>query len=219
LRNRDVLVVGPGNSGLEIATQLAASGAARVRLSVRTPVNLMPPTILGIPATWLARVNEAAPEWVVDEGSRLIQRKAFGDLRPYGMGRAPLGVATELRRRGLGPVLDRGFVAALKGGGIEIIAAVRELDGNRVILEGGAAIEPEVLIAATGYCPGLEPLVGHLEVLDERSRPLVRDGSREIATAPGLAFNGYWLPLPGQLPAMRRSSRRIAQRIARRARG
>ena len=43
-RGRDVLVVGAGNTGTEIATRLVDS-AARVRVSFRTPVNIMPPTV------------------------------------------------------------------------------------------------------------------------------------------------------------------------------
>ena len=45
-RGRDVLVVGAGNTGTEIATRLVDS-AARVRVSFRTPVNIMPPTVPG----------------------------------------------------------------------------------------------------------------------------------------------------------------------------
>ena len=40
--DRDVLVVGAGNTGAEIAADLAEGGAARVRLSVRTPPNVIP---------------------------------------------------------------------------------------------------------------------------------------------------------------------------------
>ena len=38
---RDVLVVGPGCTGMEIAYDLAEGGASRVRLAVRTPPNLL----------------------------------------------------------------------------------------------------------------------------------------------------------------------------------
>jgi hypothetical protein len=38
---------------------------------------------------------------------------------------------------------------------------------------------------------------------------------RSSPAAAGLFFNGYWLPLSGQLPAMRRTSRHIARTIAR----
>jgi cation diffusion facilitator CzcD-associated flavoprotein CzcO len=106
-----VLVVGVGNSGTEIATQLAHGGAERVRIAMRTPVNIMPAQFLGLPITVLARASEVQPDWLVDRMTSLVQRLAWGDLSAHGMPRAPHGVATELRVKGLGPVLDRGFVA------------------------------------------------------------------------------------------------------------
>ena len=56
---RDVLVVGVGNSGTEIATQLAHRGARRVRIAMRTPVNIMPHQCLGLPITVLARIERS----------------------------------------------------------------------------------------------------------------------------------------------------------------
>lgn len=213
---RGILIAGAGNSGTEIACELAAAGAARVRLAVRTPPNLMPEAILGVSATWLARANEAAPRPLVDAGARLIQRLAFGDLRGYGIGRAPLGIATELHERGRGPVLDRGFVASLKRHEIEVVAAIDHFAGAEAVLVDGARLRPDAVIAATGFSHGLEPLVGHLGVLDERGRPRRRRGQRDPDN-PGLFFNGYWLPLSGQLPGMQRTAPRIAKAIAKRA--
>jgi putative flavoprotein involved in K+ transport len=214
---RDVLIVGAGNSGSEIARELAEAGAARVRIAVRTPVNLMPETMFGLGATWFARANENGPRALVDAGSRLIQRLAFGDLSRYGMGRAPLGVATELRERGKGPVLDRGFVAALKRGEITLVPTVEGFEGADVLLADGSRLRPDTVIAATGFSHGLEPLVGHLDVLDERGRPRGPCGQADPAN-PGLFFNGYWLPLSGQLPAMQRTGPRIARAITSRSR-
>jgi putative flavoprotein involved in K+ transport len=216
-RDRDVLIIGAGNTGTEIATRLADGGAGRVRVSVRTPVNIMPPTFLGVPATILGRMSEGSPAWVVDRVGFLMQRLSWGNLEPYGMPRAPHGVATELRVRGLGATLDRGFVAALKGGRLELVAAVESFDGPYVVLTGGERIRPGAVIAATGYRHGLEPLAGHLGVLLPSGKPAVRTG-RAHPDAPGLYFNGFWLPLSGQLPAMRRTSARIARSIARESR-
>jgi len=212
-RGRDVLVVGAGNTGTEIATRLADS-AARVRVSFRTAVNIMPPRFLGLPTPVLARASESSPVWLVDRMAFLMQRLAWGDLSRFGMPRSPYGVATELRVRGLGATLDRGFVAALKAGRLTLVPAVERLDGSDVVLAGGERIQPEVVIAATGYRHGLEPLVGHLGVLLPSGRPAVYRGDSH-PDANHLYFNGYWLPLSGQLPAMRRTSRRIARAIAR----
>jgi glycine/D-amino acid oxidase-like deaminating enzyme len=211
---RDTLVVGAGNTGTEIAVHLHRVGAGRVRMAVRTPPNIVPLELFGIPITYLARLGELAPEPIVNLAGSLLQRWAWGDLAPHGLQRAPYGIGTELRLKGLGPVADRGFVAALKAGRIELMPAVDRFDGADVVLTGGRRIRPEVVIAATGYRMGLEPLVGHLGVLGPSGRPVCIRGEAHPA-APGLHFNGYWLPLSGELPAMRRTTRRIGAEITR----
>lgn len=212
-RNKDVLVVGVGNSGTEIATQLAAGGAARVRVSMRTPVNFVPRELAGMPMTVFARLGELLPDRLGDWVGILAQRAAVGDLSRYGMPRAPYGISTELRVKGLGPVMDSGFVAALKEERIELVAAVERFHGTEVVLAEGSRIRPEVVIATTGYRHGLEALVGHLGVLLPSGKPAVL-APRTHPNAPRVYFNGFWLPLSGQLPGMRRTSRRIARAVA-----
>ncbi|TMK97710.1 MAG: NAD(P)/FAD-dependent oxidoreductase [Actinobacteria bacterium] len=212
-RGRRVLVVGTGNSGSEIAAELVRSGA-RVQVAMRTPPNLLRRNIFGIPVTALARLSELQPVPVVDRAGFLLQRLLFGDLTRYGLPRAPHGIATELRVKGLGAVLDSGFVKALKDGGLELLPAVVALEGAEVIFAGGRRERPDVLVAATGYRHDLEQLVGHLGVLGPRGRPIPR-GGRTHPAAPRLYFNGYWLPMSGQLPAMRRTTRAISRAIGR----
>jgi putative flavoprotein involved in K+ transport len=212
---RDVLVVGTGNTGTEIATQLAGAGAARVRIAMRTPVNVLPDQVLGLPTAWLGWASNRQPARLADAGGFLLQRLVWGDLSAYGMPRAPMGVGTEIRRKGHGPVVDRGFVDTLRSGRISIVGAVERFDGAEVVLAGDARLRPDVVIAATGYRHGLDDLVGHLGVLLPSGRPVHVDG-RAHAAAPGLHFNGYWLPLAGQLHGMHATSRRIARAVARR---
>jgi hypothetical protein len=57
----------------------------------------------------------------------------------------------------------------------------------------------------------LEPLVGHLGVLDERSMPRARGAT---PAAPGLRFIGY-VPRPGGLGYAGKESRKAARAIAR----
>src|SRR5438105_4125020 len=195
-RGHNVLVAGVGNSGSEIAAELARAHA-RVQVAVRTPPNLLRREIFGIPATVLARLSEQQPTALVDRTGFILQRLLFGDLSRYGLPRAPHGIATELRVKGLGPVVDSGFVRALKEGQLEIVAPIARFEGAGVILADARRIEPEVVIAATGYRHELEALVGHLGVLCQSGRPIARRGSTHPA-APRLYFNGYWLPMSGQ---------------------
>jgi putative flavoprotein involved in K+ transport len=101
-----------------------------------------------------------------------------------GLPRPPLGVASMLATKHQAPAYDAGFVASVKAGRIEIVAAVEGFDGADVLLADGARVQPDAVIAATGYRRGLEPLVGHLGVLDERGTPLV-SGGRQHPSAPG----------------------------------
>jgi putative flavoprotein involved in K+ transport len=209
-RDRDVLVVGVGNSGSEIATDLASSGAARVRLAVRTGVNLFGPRFLGIPITGWAYLLRYAPVRWADLLSGVTQRARYGDLAALGVVPAPWGLATEMRVKGKGPVLDRGFSGAIRDGRIEVVGAVARFDGADVVLASGERLQPDTVIAATGYRAGLETLVGHLVELDEWGRPACR-GNGIDPTAPGLYFVGFALPITGQLPEMARTARRVAR--------
>jgi putative flavoprotein involved in K+ transport len=211
---RDVLVVGAGNTGTEIAVQLEQAGAARVRMAVRTPPNLVPIEMFGIPITYLARAAEPAPEPIVNLVGRALRRYAVGNLTPFGLPPGPYGIGTELRIKGLGPVVDRGIGGAVRTGRVEVVAAVDSFDGADVALADGTRINPDLVIAATGYQMGLEPLVGHLGVLLPSGKPRFLRGESD-PSAPGLHFNGYWLPMSGELPAMRRTTRRIGADITR----
>ncbi len=211
---RDALVVGAGNTGTEVAVKLARAGTARVRIAVRTPPNLVPLELVGVPITYLARAAELAPEPLVNLVGRGLRRYAVGDLTPYGLPAAPVGIATELRFKGLGPVLDRGIGVELRAGRVEVVAAVDSFEGADVRLADGSRIRPEAVIAATGYRMGLEPLVGHLGVLLASGKP-ARPRGESHPESPGLHFNGYWLPMSGELPAMRRTTQRIGAEITR----
>jgi putative flavoprotein involved in K+ transport len=216
-QGRDVLVVGPGTTGSEVATLLSRGGAGRVRVACRTPPNLMVRKILGVSINIHGLALERLPLRVADQVGWLSQRRLFGKLDRYGLPRSAIGIATQSRRQ-QAPAYDGGFVSLLKAGRIEIVAAVVGFDGPDVLLADGTRIQPEVVIAATGYRRGLEPLVRHLGVLDEDGVPLVGEGS-EHPSARGLFFNGYRSDLSGQLRLMRLDARAIARAIRRQTLG
>jgi putative flavoprotein involved in K+ transport len=213
-RGRDVLVVGPGTTGSEVAALLARGGAGRVRVACRTPPNLVTRKFLGVSINVPGLALNRLPLRVADQIVWLGQRMVFGDLDRYGLPRSPIGIATQSRRQ-QAPAYDSGFVSLLKAGRIEIVAAVVGFDGPDVLLADSTRIQPEVVIAATGYRRGLEPLVGHLGVLDEDGKPLVGAGG-EHPSARGLFFNGYRSDLGGQLRLMRPDARAIARAVRRR---
>ncbi|MFJ3162263.1 flavin-containing monooxygenase [Streptomyces kanasensis] len=210
---RDVLVVGAGNSGAEIAVDLVEGGAARVRLAVRTAPHLVRRSVLGWPAQATGVLVRRLPVWPADRLLRLLQRLTVPDLSAYGLPRPADGPYARLRRDGAVPVYDTGLIDAVRRGRVEPVAAVASFGPGKVTLADGSVADPDTVIAATGYDRALEPLVGHLGVLDEEGRPVVR-GGRTAQGAPGLYFAGYTHPLSGLLREVAREARRIAKAVA-----
>ncbi len=214
---RDVLVVGPGTTGSEIATLLSRGGAGRVRVACRTTPNVITRKALGVSVNVHGIVLNHVPIPVTDEITWRLQQTLFGNLEPYGIPRSPYGIATATFKRQQTPVYDSWFVSLLKSGEIKIVPAVTGFDGSDVLLADGTRIQPDAVIAATGYRRGLEPLVGHLGVLGENGIPLVSGGNQH-PSAPGLFFNGFRTNLSGQLRLMRPDARAIARAVRRQKR-
>ncbi len=212
-RGKDVLVVGPGVTGSEVSHLIAAGGAERVRVASRTPPHVIRRKLFGTPAQVTGAVLHHLPLRAADAISAVAERLVIGDLTRYGIPRPTTGMATLMAERGQAPAFDDGFVDSVKAGRIEIVAAVEGFDGDDVHLADGSRIQPDAVIAATGYRRGLEPLVGHLNILDPHGLPLTH-GGRQHPSAPNLFFTGYRTELSGQLRLMRFDARAIARALS-----
>jgi cation diffusion facilitator CzcD-associated flavoprotein CzcO len=211
-KSRRVLVVGPGCSGMEIAHDLATGGAAKVWLSVRTP-----PTIIGregpggLPGEWIGIALLYLPTRFADAFARFGSRQDFGDLSEFGLPVPEEGLMTRFHRDGTVPsIVDEEVVEAIREGKVEVVGAVESLDATGVTLAGGGRVEPDAIVCATGYRRSLEPLVGHLGVLDDRGWPIA---TAPNAAASGLRFVGY-TSRPGTLGFISRQAKRSARAVA-----
>lgn len=211
--DKDVLVVGTGNTGAEIAADLAEGGAARVRLAVRTPPHIVRRSTLGWPAQANGILCRRLPTRLVDRLAARMAKIAVPDLSGYGLPRPETGLYTRARQGAI-PVQDVGLIKAVRGRRVEPVAAVEAFDGAKIQLADGSTASPDTVIAATGYRPGLEDMVGGLGVLDAEGRPLAH-GGRTHPEAPGLYFLGYTNPLSGMLRELSLDARRIARAVAR----
>ena len=72
------------------------------------------------------------------------------------------------------------MIDAIRDGSIDVVATVDEFDGDGVRLVDGRRLVPDAVICATGYRTGLDPLVGHLGVLDARGAPRVNGRSTGV---------------------------------------
>jgi cation diffusion facilitator CzcD-associated flavoprotein CzcO len=212
-RGKRVLVVGPGCSGMEIAYDLAEGGASKVWLSVRTPPNiLIRQGPGGIPGDMIGVALLRTPTRFADAMARFGRKMDLGDMTEYGLPVPEEGVFSRMYRLGVAPaIVDKEIIEAIKAGRIEIVRGVESLDASGVALADGARVEPDAVVCATGYRRGLEPLVGHLGVLDERQMPRATGPD---PAAPGLRFIGF-VPRPGQLGFSAKQAKLAAKEIGR----
>ncbi|MFE6285764.1 flavin-containing monooxygenase [Streptomyces sp. NPDC057877] len=214
---RDVLVVGVGNTGAEIAVDLVEGGASRVRLAVRTTPHIVRRSTAGWAAQYTAVLIRRLPVRLVDRLARPVARISVPDLSAQGLPRPDTGLYSRVREGSI-PVQDVGLVDAVRTGRVEVVAAVEGFEDGKVVLADGDRVAPDAVIAATGYVRALEDLVGHLGVLGARGRPVVH-GSRTHRDAPGLYFTGFTNPISGMLREMAIDAEKIAKAVARRMEG
>ncbi|MBO4256894.1 flavin-containing monooxygenase [Streptomyces griseorubiginosus] len=210
---RDVLVVGVGNTGAEIAVDLVEGGASRVRLSVRTTPHIVRRSTAGWAAQYTGVLVRRLPVGLVDRLARPMAKLSVPDLSAQGLPRPDTGLYSRAKDGAI-PVQDVGLIDAVRKGKVEVVAAVDGFEGGKVVLADGTLVSPEAVVAATGYVRALEGLVGHLGVLDERGRP-VAHGARAPQQAPGLHFTGFTTPISGTLREVAMDAEKIAKAIVR----
>ncbi|NBM19008.1 NAD(P)/FAD-dependent oxidoreductase [Streptomyces sp. GC420] len=210
---RDVLVVGLGNTGAEIAVDLIEGGAARVRLSVRTAPHIVRRSTAGWPAQLTGILVRRLPTGLVDRLARPLAGLSVPDLSAHGLPRPTTGLYSRVKEGAI-PVQDVGLIDAVRKGKVEPVAALESFEGDKAVLADGSRLSPDVVIAATGYVRALDGLVGHLDgVLDSRGRPTVH-GARFPRNHPGLYFTGFTNPISGMFREMALDARRIARSVA-----
>ncbi|MGZ3331825.1 MAG: flavin-containing monooxygenase [Gemmatimonadaceae bacterium] len=204
-----VLVVGAGNSGTEIATDLAENRAGFVAISIRTPPPIVPRDPFGMPVQRTGILLSFLPSAISDRLGRLTARIVLGDLTRHGLP-APKWFPFSAKRV---PVIDVGFVRALKQGTVHIRPALDHLNATGAVFEGGSSEPFDAIIAATGFSTGLNELLETDGVLDDSGEPIALSG--ETTSRPGMFFMGYTHSLRGHLFEANLASRRLARNVER----
>ena len=211
LAGRRVVVVGAGNSGIDIAGHLARMNAD-VTIAMRTPPTILPREHLGIPLQALAVATRRLPLRARDMMASTTARMTTGDLERFGVPRSKVGVYTRFAATGVTVAIDSGFVQALRDGRARVVPAAVGWAPQGVQVADGTLVEADVVILATGFRCGLETLVAHLGVLDARGRPHAPLPGPP-ASAPGLFFAGFRPAVEGTLRRHAADARHIAARV------
>jgi len=211
-RKRKILVVGAGNSGTDILNHLASVETEQVWVSVRHGPVIFPARLFGIPMQLLSPLFAVMPVRIADALLALTEFIAFGSLKKWGLRKHPQGGITRLLDTGTAPAIDNGFVASLKAGKVTVVPAIERFETNTVHLSDQQTVEPDIVIAATGYRTDLQSILGHIDVLDDSGIPKIH-GDQQMDAYPGIWFTGMQPRLTGFFQLAGSTARKIARAI------
>jgi len=205
---RSVLVIGMGNTGAEIALDLAEQGASPT-ISVRDGVHIVPRDLLGIPVQIVAMVaTKTLPLGVNDRIFPVILDLVLGDLSQFGIKRPKQGLMQQVYSSAKIPVLDVGTVRKIAEGAIKMAPGTSEITEDGALFADGSRRKFDAIIIATGYRPNYQNFV--------EKDDLQRIGGRAQPGASGIYLIGFNNPPTGLLREIAREARRTANDIVRR---
>lgn len=142
LAGKRVVVVGIGNSAVDIATE-AAHMADETYLSVRRGAHIMPKYVFGM----------APPNWLLNSASHKPGRMMLGALMRLAHGRSQdCGLPVPDHAFGdAHPTMSASVMDELRLGRITPKPQIAELLGDRVRFVDGSLVEADVIVCATGY--------------------------------------------------------------------
>jgi hypothetical protein len=206
-----VLVIGYGNSGAEIALDLAEAGID-VTLSVRSPVNIVPRELFGLPILVFPIAEQWLPPRVADALNAPAIRLAIGSLATAGLTKAAKGPLRTIAEDGRPPLIDIGTLDAIRDGRIEMRGDVASFTTSGVAFRQSPPEPFDAAILATGFRPDLRALLPDAQgVLSASGVPFV---SGRPTAEPGLFFCGALISPIGQLRQIALEAVSIAEAAA-----
>lgn len=190
LIGKRVLVVGMGNSAVDIASELGQrSITAQCLVSTRRGVWVLPKYFNGVPAD-----KQAAPPWLPLPLARWIGRRKVkslvGRMEDYGL---PTPDHEPLDAH---PTVSGEFLTRLGSGDIVIRPAIARLDGDGVVFADGRREQVDAIITATGYNIDFPFLSAEDARVTDNHIPLYKRMVQADPALHGLWFMGLAQTLP-----------------------
>ncbi len=202
---RRVLVVGVGNSGAEISSEIARAGG-KVTIAVRSGANVVPLTLAGLPiqylAYWVRKLPRPMQERVVGLVRLMSEIKRGPPVLPR-PAHSPLDAI---------PVIGFHLVDAIAQGLVDVRTGVAELTADGARFTDGTTGVFNDIILATGFGAALAPL-GELVQVDAKGFARRRDRVVSV-DQPNLYFVGHNYDATGGLHNINRDARLAARLIA-----
>ena len=208
---QSVLVVGMGNTGAEIALDLAEQGV-RAALSVRSPINIVHRDVFGRPTQLTSIALAKLPNAWGDALAAVLRNLTVGNLHRWGLQTSPVSPLRQLREHGKTPVIDVGTLARIKRGDILVHPGIERFTPLGVRFVDGTEESFDTVILATGYEAQVQRLFPATPIrIDRNGMPIDVIGRGALA---GLYFVGFDIRQPGGLlRAINAQARRVAQAL------
>lgn len=188
-KSEKVLVLGMGNTGAEIALDLAENNV-EVGISVRSPICVVPRDVFGRPVQVTGKMLDKIPFGIGDWIGTQVRKMVIGDLTKYGIPMSKKHPAVQLRELGKTPMIDLGTIDMIKKGKINVFSDIDEIIANKVRFKDGVESEFDSIILATGYKPGLRSIFDNVEIeLDKFNFPKSPIAQNDLNK--GLYFVGF----------------------------
>ncbi|AEE83256.1 putative protein [Arabidopsis thaliana] len=148
---KKILVVGCGNSGMEVCLDLCNFNALP-SLVVRDSVHVLPQEMLGISTFGISTsLLKWFPVHVVDRFLLRMSRLVLGDTDRLGLVRPKLGPLERKIKCGKTPVLDVGTLAKIRSGHIKVYPELKRVMHYSAEFVDGRVDNFDAIILATGY--------------------------------------------------------------------
>ncbi|XP_059625757.1 probable indole-3-pyruvate monooxygenase YUCCA10 [Cornus florida] len=144
--DKHVLVVGCGNSGMEIAFDLSNYGA-KTSIVIRNPLQIFSREMMDV-AVALAKY---IPINILDYLVVLMSKLMYGDLSKYGIRRPQHGPFFLKANHGKFPVMDVGTCKKIKSREIQVLPGITRITGNDICFEDGKSHPFDAIVFATGF--------------------------------------------------------------------
>lgn len=144
LQGKRVLVVGAGNSGVDIACD-AAFSSDKAFISTRRGYHILPKHVFGMPADVFGEKTGGGPMWMKQWVFGKMLRLLTGDVSKWGLQKPDHPVLSSH------PIVNSQLLHYLQHGDIIAKKDIDHLDGEMVHFVDGSAEKIDLIILATGY--------------------------------------------------------------------
>ncbi|MGW2149918.1 flavin-containing monooxygenase [Nonomuraea bangladeshensis] len=205
-RDRRVLVVGMGNSAMDIAVDASNVARGPVLLSARHGVHIVPKYLFGRPADATGAAMSALPWRVRQRIAETLLRLAVGTPQSYGLP-APSGGLFQNH-----PTISDTILHRLTHGEVTARPGIDRLDGDRVVFTGGTSDPVDVIVWATGYRVTI-PFLSSRWVGDDAERLPLYQRVFHLQD-PSLAFVGLMQSTGAALPVVEAQAKLVAAHLS-----